>query len=327
MPNKHKFSKLKTKLLAKGKMSENKNVQSTMKYIEEKALIDNEDINYDFDEKKCGFERLPDEDECNKKIKKMQKAPPKKRKLDEEESVDAAKKKQAKTTPEQTKPIKAGELPKKSKKNKYFFMAHPEKLKDNALIQETSANTNFVIDQEKMKLNELKKKAKKIVEKTQKSVSKKANKSLKPKDNNVWQIEECDSDEADENQIKHEQPTAASQCLDFKSFEKNFKIKKVIEKMDDGTLVEVYKPEMEDSDSENSEIEEENEAEPEEDEEVHADEEVVEEAETKPKKEPNPNNASVRNQMLEKLQSSRFRYINELLYTQPSDKSFKYFQK
>ena len=321
MPNKHKFSKLKTKLLAKGKMSENKNVQSTMKYIEEKALIDNEDINYDFDEKKCGFERLPDEDECNKKIKKMQKAPPKKRKLIEEETGDTGNKKQAKTVPEQTK--KAGELPKKSKKNKYFFMAHPEKLKDNALIQETSANTNFVIDQEKMKLNELKKKAKKIVDKTDKSVSKTANKSLKPLDNNVWQIEECDSDEADENQIKHE-PTTTSQCLDFKSFEKNFKIKKVIEKMDDGTLVEVYKPEMDDSDAENSELDEENEAEPDED---HAEEEVVEEPEAKPKKEPNPNNASVRNQMLEKLQSSRFRYINELLYTQPSDKSFKYFQK
>lgn len=55
-------------------------------------------------------------------------------------------------------------MPKKSKKNKYFFIAHPEALtKKEHLIQNGQDSDDlkkFVIDREKIKLNE-KKKAKK----------------------------------------------------------------------------------------------------------------------------------------------------------------------
>ena len=39
------------------------------------------------------------------------------------------------------------------------------------------------------------------------------------------------------------------------------------------------------------------------------------------------NGSTVKNIMTEKLLASRFRYLNEMLYTQPSSESFDYFKK
>lgn len=56
MPNKHKKTKIITKLLAKGKLNQKENVKSTLNAIIRKQQIDSEDINFDFE--KTGSKRV-----------------------------------------------------------------------------------------------------------------------------------------------------------------------------------------------------------------------------------------------------------------------------
>lgn len=162
MPNKKKFAKLKLNALRKGKLNDTQEIVSTMKFIKEKQAKDNEDINFDFDEKRAGFAKLADEDSCDKQIRKSMLAEAKKRKSKLE--LEKAAKKQKKEAPgvekkpESTKP---SIVPKNSKKNKYFFMAHPEKFKKHSdEIENISNSTNFVIEEEKLKMNKILKKNK-----------------------------------------------------------------------------------------------------------------------------------------------------------------------
>ena len=71
----------------------------------------------------------------------------KKRKA-EDENTQVVKTKKQKIKNDSKPIVKLDSLPKNSKKNKYFFMAHPEMLKDKETI---SKGTEFVIDEEKMK--------------------------------------------------------------------------------------------------------------------------------------------------------------------------------
>jgi hypothetical protein len=313
MPNKRKLAKLRTKLLVSGKLNENKNVKETFKQLEKKAQIDNEGINYDYEKDlNKDFERINEGERVNKKNMKLNMAKPfgftsnKKRKA-EDENTQVVKTKKQKIKNDSKAIVKLDSLPKNSKKNKYFFMAHPEMLKDKETI---SKGTEFVIDEEKMKLNELKKK-KKIVKQDLKSTDvkkeKKIKNKLKTKSNNLWVIDECGSSDED-NIVAINVEGQSAKMLDLSSVEKNFVIKESFEKLEDGTVIKVFKPEMvEGSDNE-------------EDEPVISEENEIEFTK-------NEQAEQSKNPLMEKLQSSRFRYLNELYYTHSSDKSFEYFQK
>lgn len=114
MPNKHKNAKLRTKLLLSGKLNKKQEVQSTLKYIAEKTAIDNEDINYDFENEKNDFGKLDSDDDDTRKIKT-----PKKRKLP---SVTKPKIFEDKKPKLDKEPAKNGEgvLPKKAKRTSIF---------------------------------------------------------------------------------------------------------------------------------------------------------------------------------------------------------------
>lgn len=323
MPNKHKFSKLKTKLLASGKLNTNKNVKDTLKNLEQKARLDNEDVNYNF-EKDAGknFDKLEDGERMNRKIKKLNAAKPfgfenkKKRKNENQNDSESKPVKKAKMEPENNK-SKEALVAKKSKKNKYFYMAHPELIQDKQEI----SKEKFVIDEEKLKLNELKKKKKKTPEVSQKNSKKEKNSTekvnkkpkLKTKNNNVWLIDACTSSDDDDNEKKEKSEEGSHQVLDLDDIEKNFEIKEVEEKLEDGTVIKVFKPVIVESHEEQT------------GEDSGVDQENEEEEEEKAPEE--PNKASQGNKLMDKLKSSRFRYLNEVFYTQSSDKSCEYFQK
>jgi hypothetical protein len=107
--------------------------------------------------------------------------------------------------------------------------------------------------------------------------------------------------------------------LELNDIDKSFRIKKSLEKQKDGSFIEVIRPEFmedaaEDDESDekesNSEIEEESEKQ----------EKVIRKIETS-------KNGTSNNPLVEKLKSSRFRYLNELLYTHPSAYSLDFFEK
>ena len=322
MPNKKKFAKLKLNALRKGKLSDNQEIQTTMKFIKDKQTNDNEDINFDFDEKKAGFAKLADEDSCDKQIRKSMLAEAKKRKSKLE--LESIAKKQKKVTPvveqkpESTKP---GIVPKNSKKNKYFFMAHPDKLKKHSdEISTLSNSTNFVLDEEKLKMNEILKKNKTIMKNNgtlDKNEPVKKNDKKTKKSNNLWMVEECSSnDEAEfENTPKiGNTKNFDAQILDFDDLDKKLKVKKVRKRQPDGTSIEIYEHEsvIDKPDYEQDEIE------------SDANDEENPESVAEPKKEASKEST---NPLKEKLKSAQFRYLNELLYKQPSHESYKYFEK
>ena len=172
MPNKHKLAKLRTKLIASGKLKTNKDVKETMKHLQKKAQIDNEDIDYEF-ERAAGknFEKLEESERNNRKVQKLNKDKPfgfninnnKKRKAlpdQQTEKNSVPKKLKQNDLPTQLiEPAVLESLPKKSKKNKYFLMAHPELIKTK---EKLSNAENFGVEVDKIKLNELKKLKKKI---------------------------------------------------------------------------------------------------------------------------------------------------------------------
>ncbi|CAF0855287.1 unnamed protein product [Brachionus calyciflorus] len=339
MPNKHKNSKLRTKLLLSGKLNKKKEVQSTLKYLAEKDALDKEDINFDFENDTNDFGKLEDGDDDTRKLRN-----PKKRK-NTNNSTNEIKKPRFDEQPEnksQKKTNKKSEeiVPKKSKKNKYFFMAHPEAFdkKEEILSKEKS---NFVIDEQKIKANQ-QKKQKNLTQKkieAEKKIEKKDKQKSKDK---LWAIEECNSEGEEDEKVKKETNKTVKKknkkseelILDFTDIDKNFKIKKTIKKLEDGTSIEVFGPQFLQDDSKDDDEEEEDENEEQdlneidEDDEDEQNEEV--EKENSEQNEGSDKNleekSSFTNNAMEKLKSSRFRYLNELLYTQNSSKSFEFFK-
>jgi len=230
-------------------------------------------------------------------------------------------------------------VPKNSKKNKYFFMAHPEQLEKHAKsIEEISASTKFVIDEAKLKLNETLKKKKDIMKKngtleTVKNDSTNNNTGMIKK--GLWESGWCDSDDSQipDNSDKFNENTITHEILDFSELDSKVKVKKRKERKSDGSFIEVFSHERignkitEESDKDQEKEKKQN----------------VKEKDTNKKEIKNATQDSncltadknnfekapeiKRNQMMDQLKSSRFRYLNELLYTQESDKSLKYFKK
>ena len=119
MPNKRKMSKLATKMLISGKMKANKDVQNTIKYLERKSQIDNEDINFDFEDVKNDFGKLEANDDDTRKLKRTHNGTPKtqtkklKAKPNEVSGETTLKKAKLDETPIEKK-TKSNALPKKS---------------------------------------------------------------------------------------------------------------------------------------------------------------------------------------------------------------------
>lgn len=314
MPNKRKLAKIRLKLLASGKLNTNKNVKDTLKQLESKAQIDNEDINFNYEKDGSkNFEKIEDGERNNRKTQRMNMAKPfgyvRKRKESSSEMGNKIKKQKVDNEPKVVKTELDTYLPRKSKKNKYFLLAHPEIIKD----KEESKNSSDVIDINKLKKMKAKSEKQTSSEnKNKKGESKSTKKSLKTKSNNIWLIDECNS--SDDEQIVFNSTDQTSRTFDLSNIEKSFKIKETFEKMDDGTIIKVFKPEFVENESAESEDE-------------------TEEKKTKTKKqvakedETQKVTSVSKNPLMEKLQSSRFRYLNEIFYTQTSDKSFEYFQK
>ena len=329
MPNKRKMAKLQIKQLSKGKLNSNKNVQETLRLIKEKAELDKEDIDYDFENiKNNDFEKLADNDDDTRKLKstKPKKPRPEKRKQPEQhQTVPTAKKQKVESSTNGQNII-----PKKSKKNKYFFIAHPEALdKKEKLIKNDEENSKFVIDQEKIKLNELKKKKKEKLDKNNiKNGTDSKNNKNKNENTKIWSFEECkssDEEKEDEKTKKKKKLKTKGNALDITDIDKSFKLKKKIEVLPNGSKVEILVPEyvqiddLEESESEDDKDNEDEELNEEEDEEASEVEEDTNKKETNKKKETNS--------AKDKLQASRFRYLNEMLYRQVSSDSFEYFKK
>lgn len=311
MPNKHKKKKIFNKLLISGKLDKKEHVQKSREILEAKQALDQEDIDFDYEPSKNGdFEKLdPSEDVPIKKTKG------KKRKLPEIKVAPEAAKK-PKTTPA----ANGGALPKKSKNNKYFFLAHPEALKKKEeILTDGDKSNKFVIDKEKMKLNKkkLKKKAASnengVETNGSKNTTKKEKKSeLKSKNAKLWAIEECSSSDENENEQTNKPVVFKAPLIDIVDIDKSFKIKKTMKKMEDGSMVEIVCPEMLQNEDEEEEEEEEN-----------GDNIPIEKEDDDEEVEENQSS----NPLADKLKSSRFRFINEMLYTQPSQKSFEYFKE
>lgn len=332
MPNKKKVAKLFTNALAKGKLSSLPQVKDALRMMSEKRARDTEDIDFNFDESKVrGFDKLSGEDAQDKRMRKSLFSGDKKRKSQAE--IETDKKREAKRQKKAANLAKAAAqpnpgdaiVPKSSKKNKYFFMAHPDKLEKHKTeeIQAISTSTNFIIDKEKLQLNEakLKKKQSQLKKNGTTIEQGPSNGKNAKKDDVVGEVTRPKITAADMNNAP---------VIDFSELgKKKFKFKTSQEEGPDGTMVSVLsfggddkvaadgaEPGIESG----SEVDEEDDEEDEE-EAVEEDEEIIED-EKEDNKEP-----TKRNQMLDKLQASRFRYLNEMLYTQQSGESFKYFQK
>lgn len=333
MPNKRKFSKLATKLLISGKLNKKESVQETLKYLAKKAEIDNEDIDFDFENVKNDFGKLEEGDDDTRKLKTKTRKP-KKRPAEDSSLADKKEAKMPKLSETVSNKSNSSSdiIPKKSKKNKYFFVAHPEEIKkkQDILKAEEGTKTKFVIDKEKIKLNKIKKlKAKKMESaagdkneiKNKKKSETVGKKGLKKGKNKIWVIENCSSSDEEESKEKFTDNESSEKALNIENIDKSFKLKKTIEKLEDGSVIEVFKPEYieeDDASNDNSEEEDENENES-----KQASEPSKDEKKDKGKK----NGSTVKNIMTEKLLASRFRYLNEMLYTQPSSESFDYFKK
>jgi hypothetical protein len=337
MPNKRKLSKLFTNALAKGKLADLPQVKEAMKMMNEKRARDTEDIDFNFDESKVrGFDKLTGEDAQDKRMRKSMFSEGKKRKSQAE--IDAVSKRDAKRQKKaanqaatQKKDQGAVIVPKSSKKNKYFFLAHPDKLEKHKTeeIQAISTSTNFVMDKEKIELAAIKKK-----------------KSLMKQNGNKKGAEmetKCESakkpSKDDEKTVENKRPKITSAdykntpVLDFSELGKTkFKFKTVMEEGPDGTMISVTKfagdddgdDDKSNANDKGSEDEAVEQSDSEDGEEGSQDNEEPKENDRTDKKKEKTGAVS---QMVDKLQASRFRYLNEMLYTQESNESFKYFDK
>jgi len=352
MPNKRRTAKLATKMLISGKMKSNKDVQETMKFIKQKQQEDKEDINFDVIESfgKSLPTKIP-------KLKKRKAA----KQTDEMEQSSAKKAKiEGNSSEKEQKSSNSNALPKKSikqflcrslqrskdfnkfyifkgQKNKYYFIAHPEELKKKNKILVDQDESKFIIDSEKIKLNEVKKSKNMKLKKNGKSEEKSSKakdanaagkKSLKKGKNKIWTIEACSSEsETSDQETSTLQANNKTISLELNDIDKSFKIKKSLEKQKDGSFIEVIRPEFFKDDDDEEEEDDDNEASDNQSEPEIEDQEESH-ANKKSKVETSKNGTSSNsNPLMEKLKSSRFRYLNELLYTHPSAYSFEFFEK
>ena len=210
-------------------------------------------------------------------------------------------------------------------------MAHPEEIKKKSELITGQKTSKFIIDAEKMKLNAVKVKVSKSL-KSEKKVDKKSSKSkemsgkkkIKKGANKIWTIEECSS-ESESEEATNSNPDGINEpsnvpLLELSDIDKSFKIKKYLEKQKNGSFIEIIRPEFfQDEDIVNDESQTEQES----DNQSKSDDEK-ESKKTLKDKIPMQINA---HPLMEKLKASRFRYLNELLYTNSSNYSFDFFQK
>jgi hypothetical protein len=112
------MSKLTTKMLISGKLNSSKDVQSTIKYLEKKSEIDNEGINFDFENDRNDFGKLDEHDDDTRKLKRTQASPKasQKRKKKDSQNDDESESKKVKHDESPTEAAKKNSniLPKKS---------------------------------------------------------------------------------------------------------------------------------------------------------------------------------------------------------------------
>lgn len=111
----------------------------------------------------------------------------------------------------------------------------------------------FVIDEEKIKANQTKK-AKNQNIKEKPSANKKTDQKEKKVDK-LWVIQECSSSEdetveANKKNKKKKKNHSEGLILDISDIDKSFKIKKTLKRLEDGSTVEVFLPEMQNMDEE-----------------------------------------------------------------------------
>jgi hypothetical protein len=197
------------------------------------------------------------------------------------------------------KPATNGDkITKKNKKNKYFLLAHPdmkEKVKKDDhrfVVNKDVVEKKFLVDN---------------VQVSKKNGSKredlpKVDSTADDEVATLWKIEPCsDSDEETEKK-KNKKKRKIIELKETKDLK--FEIKKDV--LADGTLVETYCA----VDEEKEEVEK----------------EVEEEKKTKKKIKIQQEPVIELGNDEKKLQASRFRYLNELLYTKKSEESFSYFK-
>ncbi len=224
----------------------------------------------------------------------------------------------------QLPPLDSGKKPKESarhkanlnnkvKKNKYFFLAHPEY---KSKVDVTTIGEKFVVDKEKVeKIKSLIKANEPNGKSSNGSKTKKYDKKADGY-SSIWQIERCDSSE-DDDESSTKSETEKKKKMKKKKAEfdlmlnENLNIQKQSETLDDGTLVETIRM-IADDEPDLSEPD---------------DMKPVKKKQKKTNKPEKAQKTSNQSDAEVQLQSSRFRFLNELLYTKPSDDSFEYFQK
>ena len=200
-------------------------------------------------------------------------------------------------------------ITKKNKKNKYFLLAHPdmkEKVKkDNHrfVVNKDVVEKKFLVDN-----TQVGKKSAKNGSSRRGDLPTKVDSFADDEIATLWKIEPCsDDDDDDEEEEKKKQKNKKKRKInEFKETKDlKFEIKKEV--LADGTLVETYCA-------------------------VDDKKEDEEEEEKKDEETPKKKKKIQQEPVVElgndekKLQASRFRYLNELLYTKKSDESFSYFK-
>ena len=308
MPNKKRSAKLRDKkLIQSGANFKDEHVKSLLKELIKKSRVEDDD--YEEDERNL-------EDVTQSK--------------DEEEGVvDLAEKVEIAAPVPKRKATTTGEkITKKNKKNKYFLIAHPdmkEKVKND--------NHGFVVNKDIVK-------KKFLVEKSE--TNRKSNngvdeyKELSKIDTSVddatatlWKIEPCTDDDDDnekeeKNGLKKKKNKKKRKLGEIKEV-KDLKFETKREVLEDGTIVETYCAVNE----EEKEV-----VASKEDDEEHVEKSVKKKKGNQIKSENGEKNKFEKDdkpavelgEAEKKLQSSRFRYLNELLYTKKSEEAFTYFK-
>jgi hypothetical protein len=336
MPNKHKFNKILTKNLISGKLDSKDYVKDTMSYLIKKAARDNEGIDFGFDENKnTDLDRLdPNDDDVKrqknakgtkKELKPFGYIKPQKSNKNNEEKKEVVSKDFIVNVDKSSSTTKKT-IPKKSKKNKYFFIAHPDAIKNKDDLLNDSNKDEFILDPDR--IEEAKQKGKrKLDDKAATNGAKKLKKLKNKSDNNEnGSHQQLDDDKKDKKTTKKEKKipndVKKQMALSLENIGKNFKIKKTKIRQPDGSLVVEYRPEivnLEDNEDDNpddndSDHSNEDTSEPIMLEDINNDSDCisVNENETQQgdevKSDTAKSNPSMRDKMLEKLQSSRFRY-------------------
>lgn len=320
MPNKHRKSKLKDKLLLSGANLKQEHIKTTLKQLIEKSKIEEgSDLEEEYDKNGHNVDIINDKD----KVEVVK---------HEVLHKNVLKKKENKKKSSTESDI----ITKKNKKNKYFLLAHPE-LKEKI---KNIDNLNFVVNKEVVKKKFLVPKSTKQEKSDRKNESNNSG-SSKNKKNSLWIIEPCSSSSDDEDELNKKNKKKRKNLSEDEQHQTKKKKKNVIDKVDlsnfkfetskqvmeDGTIVETFKAieEKHDSDEEDNTIGNEKNTSSKIDKKENKKLKNVNDEKSLVSKE--VKNKTKLNEMETKLQSSRFRYLNEFLYTKKSEESFEYFKR